>query len=143
MTMKCPRDGEALARFTYEADVVVDKCPRCAGVYLDKGELEAIQEIREHAYAEELKTIPDDVAAAYAFARQQQQGVANCPRCAGEMSAKEYAYCSRILVDVCPTCAGIWLDAGEVKALEVFFERATQPTGAARQGFFRRLFSRG
>jgi len=142
MTIKCPRDGEALARFTYESNVVVDKCPRCSGVYLDKGELEAIQEIKENAYEEELKAIPDDVAAAYAIARQKQQGPASCPKCAREMSAKEYAYASRILIDVCPQCAGIWLDAGELKALEVFFERVTKPTGEVRQGFFRKLFSR-
>jgi Zn-finger nucleic acid-binding protein len=142
MTTKCPRDGEVLARFTYESNVVVDKCPRCSGIFLDKGELEAIQEIKERSYEEELKVIPDDVAAAYAIARQKQQGTANCPKCAREMFAKEYAYCSRILIDVCPTCAGVWLESGELKALEVFFERTTQPTGQARQGFFRRLFSK-
>lgn len=38
---KCPRDGTALvARETQH--VVIDECPACGGVWLDKGELEIL-----------------------------------------------------------------------------------------------------
>ncbi len=38
---KCPRDGSALvARETHH--VVIDECPACGGMWLDKGELEIL-----------------------------------------------------------------------------------------------------
>ena len=40
------------------------------------------------------------------------------------MDRREHGYCSQVMVDVCHDCQGIWLDNGEVQALEVFFERS-------------------
>ncbi|MDV6032967.1 MAG: zf-TFIIB domain-containing protein [Phycisphaera sp. RhM] len=55
--MKCPRDGATLASETYEADVVVDRCPMCRGLWLDSGELKTIQETIEHDYSQQLQRI--------------------------------------------------------------------------------------
>ena len=38
----CPRDGKALAVYTYNR-VVIDRCPHCQGLWLDEGELEEIK----------------------------------------------------------------------------------------------------
>ena len=38
---KCPRDGATLEA-TVHSHVTVDRCPKCAGVWLDKGELEIL-----------------------------------------------------------------------------------------------------
>jgi uncharacterized protein len=45
----------------------------------------------------------------------------NCPRCSGTVLAERER--DGILVDVCPTCRGVWLDRGE---LEKFIARATR-----------------
>jgi len=38
--------------------------------------------------------------------------------------------------------ADVWLDSGELKALDVFFERARMEAGALRRGFFGGLAKR-
>ena len=37
---------------------------------------------------------------------------------------RPYGFGSQILIDACPEDCGIWLDAGEIQALEKFFERS-------------------
>ena len=44
--MRCPKDGTPLTRATH-FDVAVEECPRCQGIWLDKGELDQIGR-REH-----------------------------------------------------------------------------------------------
>lgn len=39
--MRCPKCGETLTEIGYR-DQRVDRCPSCAGVWLDAGELEAL-----------------------------------------------------------------------------------------------------
>lgn len=112
----------------------MDRCHSCDGVWLQKSELEAIQELPERDYSKDLQGV-DVVALAYERARQSTKPVASCPECEGSMYAEEYAYCSQILVDRCGTCGGIWLDSGELSALEKFFERETR----VRKGFFASL----
>ena len=40
---RCPRDGERLVQRELHG-VTVDDCPNCQGIWLDKGELEALSE---------------------------------------------------------------------------------------------------
>lgn len=135
--MQCPRDRSVLVNENYEGDVHVDRCPSCNGVWLQRGELEAIQETLERDYSAELRRI-DVVALAYEQARQAAQPPIACPSCGSSVQAEEYGYCSQILVDRCGTCGGIWLDSGELQALERFFERET----GVRKGFFASLLQR-
>ena len=120
--MDCPRCVAPLQEQTYEGDVRVDRCASCGGMWLNRGELEAIQETREHDYSDALSEI-GGVARAYELARQKALPGIACPRCRRPLVAREYGYCSQILIDVCPDCEGVWLDGGEMRALEQFFER--------------------
>mgnify|MGYP001209415926 FL=1 len=52
--MRCPKDGNETFRKNYEKDVEVDICSHCGGIWLDVGELEAIQSIRENDYRDQL-----------------------------------------------------------------------------------------
>ncbi len=141
--MNCPVDGEVLTSARYEADIQVDECAKCRGIWLDAGELQRIESTKERDYSEELKGIPDHVARAYEMARQRSEKERTCPSCGKALERREYGYCSRITVDSCPGCSGIWLDRGELSALEVFFEgaRAGAKAGDERvaRGFFRSL----
>ncbi|HKX72804.1 MAG TPA: zf-TFIIB domain-containing protein [Candidatus Saccharimonadales bacterium] len=41
--LRCPRDNELMAKVNdRNANVVIDQCPRCKGVWTDAGEMEAI-----------------------------------------------------------------------------------------------------
>jgi Zn-finger nucleic acid-binding protein len=136
--MKCPIDQTELRVQNYEADIDVGACPSCGGMWLEKGELEAIEDVREHDYTEELARMPDLGYRAYDFALAKGGRVLRCPKCARDMEAREYARCSQVMIDVCPSCHGIWLDKGELESLEVFFERSRFEAGEIRRGF---LFS--
>ncbi len=136
--MKCPRDGNDLKQRTHETNIEVDLCQKCHGLYLDKGELETIQETIEHNYSKELKAIPDYVGRAFEMARQKIVEDTICPKCNINMVSREYGYCSQIIIDICPQCSGIWLDHGELKALEVFFEKNSP---IVKKGFFASLLN--
>jgi hypothetical protein len=142
--MKCPRDGSTLRPEKYEADIEVDRCDGCRGVWLDKGELEAIQKTVERDYSKELGR-PEDAVAEMLKRRDQPTAPVACPKCGGETETREYAWSSQVLVDTCVDGCGMWLDAGELEQLEVFFERqrekAKNDPGASRQYLWVSLIS--
>ena len=139
--MQCPDDSTELQRSTYEGDVTVDRCGGCGGIWLDHGEIESIQELREIDYADELQTIPNYFDKSYEMALARSEGVYTCPKCQRDMEKREYAYCSQIMIDVCPQCRGVWLHSDEISELEVFFERNRIETKEIRKGFFASLLS--
>ena len=120
--MRCPIDQIELEKKNYESLVEIDECPKCSGIWLDQGELEKIQDIQENDYSEDLKKVPNEMIAAYEQARQQNAADIICPNCKVEMFKKE-GYGTQIVIDKCPKCFGVWLNKGELKALEVFFDR--------------------
>lgn len=137
--MKCPKDQSILKPQTYESDIDTNTCPQCGGMWLDKGKLEAIQETLEHDYTTELARFPDLVDQAYEKARQLKLPQIYCPCCHLALERKEYGYCSQIEIDYCPQCSGIWLDRGEIEALELFFERSRFESRDIRRAFWASL----
>jgi uncharacterized protein len=122
--MKCPRDGSALETRTYEAKIEIDACDKCGGMWLDKGELEAIQETRERDYQSTLGNVSDTVKRSINEVAQLDTPPIRCLKCDAEMDTRKYGYGSQIVIDTCPEGCGLWLDAGEIQALEKFFENA-------------------
>ena len=138
--MQCPHDGSPLKPKTYEADVQVDLCDKCGGMWLQKGELERIQATIENDYRAELGGMPHSTRAAYEMARgRMEHDDLTCPECEGQLIQKEHGMCSQVWVDVCIQCGGVWLDEGELKELEVFFEQAKIETRDIRKGFWASL----
>ncbi|HHL31406.1 MAG TPA: hypothetical protein ENJ41_02385 [Oceanospirillales bacterium] len=143
--MKCPVDKTELKEQEYERAVVVDSCSSCQGMWLDKWELKAIQANKGNYYQEELEKFPDLVNKSYRLALEKQRPLLNCPKCAEnndniQMERREHGYCSQIMIDVCPQCQGIWLDQGEVQALEIFFEQSHMDDKEIKTGFFHSLW---
>jgi Zn-finger nucleic acid-binding protein len=122
--LSCPRDHGGLTPQLFESIVQVDHCASCGGVFLDKGELEKIEDATAKEYADQVKDPDGGAAEACEMARQLERKEANCPKCDGEMEKQEYGFCSNVLIDTCPKCGGIWLDHGELKEIMVFFERS-------------------
>lgn len=125
-SMKCPRDDTTLQPFMVEARIQVDRCAICKGLWLDKGELEQIQETIERDHTKLKDEAVNTVEAAYEQVGQRQQGPARCPRCDAEMDTQEYGYNSQVIIDVCPEGCGVWLDDGELQRLEVFYEKGRE-----------------
>ena len=126
--MKCPIDNIKLEKKIYEGDVEVDVCNICSGIWLDKGELEAIQKLRENNYEQahtERYIMSSQLKNAYHLGTKPEDRKLSCPKCSQPLIQKEYGYASLILIDVCTnsTCQGIWLDKGELQALEIYYEQ--------------------
>ena len=45
-TRNCPVDGSTLLK-EHSNEIIIDRCPKCKGVWLDAGEIEAIKEAAE------------------------------------------------------------------------------------------------
>ncbi|MBI4957805.1 MAG: zf-TFIIB domain-containing protein [Myxococcales bacterium] len=120
----CPRDGAPLRVEKYEANIEVDACPACRGMWLDKGELLAIERSSENDYGKALEeragTEPRRIAD---LEQESRRGPIACPKCGGPAEAREYGMASRVTIDTCVDGCGVWLDAGEIQELEEFFER--------------------
>ena len=143
--MKCPVDNTPLKQQEYERAVMVNKCNTCDGMWLDQWELKAIQANKGKNYDAELKELPNLVNKSYLQALEKDRSLLNCPKCEElgkiiEMDRREHGYCSQIMVDVCHDCQGIWLDKGEVQALEVFFERSHIDDKEIKTGFLQSLW---
>ncbi len=139
--MQCPIDSVVLQKSVYEGGVEVDRCLNCGGIWLDYSELEAIQDLRKNDYSEELASIPNYFNQSYEMALAKNEAVFSCPCCQKEMDKREYAYCSQIMIDVCPSCRGVWLHEDEIRELEIFFEKSRVETADIRKGFFTSLKS--
>ncbi|MEN9578579.1 MAG: hypothetical protein RJA70_1588 [Pseudomonadota bacterium] len=129
--LHCPRDKTLLETIKYEGNIEVDRCGECRGMWLDKGELEAIQHSAVHAHNEHLERLPDHIVDNIDVSDPDLSAPICCPKCGAEMEAREYAFCSRIIIDTCVEGCGVWLDPGEIEALEVFFERSQAETEGA------------
>jgi Zn-finger nucleic acid-binding protein len=114
--MRCPRDHSELATREYETDVEIDECPKCGGCFLDKGELETIQQTIEKQHAP-ANPPPGIVAEAV-------EPLVDCPKCGVRMDRRRYGLGSDTLIDECPDGCGLWLDGGELGELEVFYEKS-------------------
>ena len=80
----------------------IDYCPTCKGIWFDAGELE-------------------EVSALAAKDLQIQDGAEkrgrSCPKC--QKALFEFQYPQTLAtVDMCKSCKGLWLDAGELKEIE-------------------------
>ena len=102
----CPRDHTRLVAEKVAVtgpNVTVDKCPTCAGLFLDKNEL-----LRISGDFELNKYLRDRVAL-------DSDSQLLCPHCGGIMDLEHIA---GVEVEVCLTCFGLWLDRGELEGLK-------------------------
>ncbi len=83
--------------------VMIDACPKCNGIWLDKGELKQV--IGDRKLADYLTK---DIGT-------KTESPLVCPRCGGLM---DYEHAEDVEVDVCLDCRGVWLDAGELSELQ-------------------------
>ena len=121
---RCPADDFTLRTETYEG-VEIDRCPHCGGVWLDAGELEAIESNQDSDFRDVPTSKLDSVSAAVGMAQAASEAPRKCVACDSELVKKEYGMSSQIMIDSCPKGHGIWLDAGELSRLQMFYKKQT------------------
>lgn len=105
---------------------VIERCPKCAGVFLDAGE-----GVTALGQAEDIHAL-----VASGAARIVGHGAIACPSGHGPMTLVRLGSDEMMLeVDVCTTCHGAFFDAGETEILDEITRRAgehevTTETGA-------------
>ncbi|MBI2567814.1 MAG: rhomboid family intramembrane serine protease [Candidatus Schekmanbacteria bacterium] len=103
----CPRCRAFLQTVPYRG-VELDHCPHCGGTWLDAGEA---------ARAIGVSAEPAIWLSSRLDGLEQLSGLA-CPRDRTELIEHLVSFAGRgVEVDVCPACAGLWLDAGECLTL--------------------------
>lgn len=115
MKLQCPRDKSPLEAREHEIpglNVTADHCPKCEGVFLDEDELKRLTGKRN---VNQLITeyLGVDVGSDLV-----------CPNCGGLMDDEHFEGTTKITIDVCTTCHGVWLDKGELEAIAALDDRS-------------------
>lgn len=106
--MQCPKCNCQLKRgVDKHSNTEIDYCGSCKGIWLDQYELQQVCK-----FAGPNITLPSDAVLSNRF----------CPRCQVQMHEFEYPE-TKVLVDMCSSCNGTWLDSGEIKEIELVRKR--------------------
>lgn len=111
--MDCPRCHHALeAQQLNDCNILleIDNCPKCEGTWFDKDELSQIDHIIEPTLLK-IRHIPSD---------EEQFQTLKCPSCNNSpiLQKATHPRDKKVIIDYCPYCKGIWLDKGELEAIQ-------------------------
>ena len=136
--MKCPRDGAVLDVQTIDG-VTLDLCHSCGGLWLDRFELDKLDEPHE-ALAAELASF----FAAHTGETVDHEQRLSCPHHPEVVMMRRFFSVRRqVELDECPQCAGIWLDAGELSVIRGQFSSEDERRAAAEAAVAGVLASHG
>jgi uncharacterized protein len=127
----CPRCDQPMQEMQPgDAPTRVDACLSCKGVWFGAGELSVflsagLQEVQR------VRQAIGDGLGAYVDRNVYEHNLIRCPGCHHGMERQSLGGQSDVMIDVCPYCKGVWLDAGELVAAYNFFKTGGVP-GAAR-----------
>lgn len=116
MALNCPRTNTPLKEIIVDG-IKLDISEKCGGVWFDNYEIKKLDEAHETAgdkLADLLEAFIDDNVD---FSQRIK-----CPKCPDSVLLRHFYSPKRsIQMDTCPTCAGIWLDPGELTHLRNLF----------------------
>ncbi len=105
----CPVCRERLLDGRIEGEPV-NFCPRCRGFLATNPVFNAV--VRERRARRPAGDSP------HAFDENELKRRIDCPSCRQRMDTHPYYGGGRVVVDTCPRCTLIWLDAGELTVIE-------------------------
>jgi len=108
--MECPNDKEQLEKVLFH-NVEADYCPKCLGIWFDTEELRLAKDDKE----ESLNWVDVDLWRDKSKF-EVMQGKKYCPIDRTGLVEVQYDG-SKIKVDFCKMCHGVWLDRGEFKQI--------------------------
>lgn len=121
-------DVKALEGAGLSYELEVDQCFVCKGVWLDKGELDK--------YLKEGITVIDSPSLGHEMDKQLNDKKGKCPRCTIELVKQASSIDSRIFIDICKQCQGIWLDSTEIDLLESSVGKGSSFLAGLKKMFF-------
>lgn len=111
MALDCPRCDEICLDEIEVGDVLIDRCPRCAGIWFDHDEVGGI--VGRPEGLRQLESIVPPV--------DTQVAAMRCPRCPDVTLRKidfQAAHNRSLTAFRCVSCAGTWIDRGELREAE-------------------------
>lgn len=107
--MNCPRCDKVLAPVHPEG-TEAQQCPQCEGHWLEGADLRQL-ESTVNVSLFEWRKLPSEALQTRELA---------CPRCKprGAMKKVRSERDRHVLLDVCERCHGVWLDGGELRAIQ-------------------------
>ncbi len=101
----------------------IETCTRCAGEWLDAGELKHLVQTVEESFSKDIADSLDAVNENIFSIDESVNNLLSCPKCSNvELNRFNYASSSGIALDKCPECDGIWLDKDELENVQVLVE---------------------
>jgi Zn-finger nucleic acid-binding protein len=104
----CVKCNSILDRAAFEG-LEVDLCPKCGGLWLDRGEITRAAKLPE----QELTRLRTLLTGAKGPPPLPTENKAPCPACPGSLAE---VLLGAVHVDYCNKCHGIFLDRGELQA---------------------------
>lgn len=118
--MDCPRCKIGVTTKLYE-NINIDNCPRCWGIWLDKGELQPILTARDIHFSP--ISIEQTIKEAHAsIPKAEIESLLPCPKCSQPMHSLNYNYSSGVIINTCPNGHGVWFDKDELAHVQIFME---------------------
>ena len=118
---KCPNNCGSLSNATYDG-VELETCKKCRGIWLSYGKLTIIVRTKEREWP---AATVEKVLASLRRSNVPPLGEdrdLHCPTCGVELDEVNYQGTSNIIVNPCPHLHGVWLDAGELRAIQVYLQ---------------------
>lgn len=114
--MNCPIDNEYLEKILFH-NVEAEYCPKCLGIWFDSDELRLAKDNAD----EKLNWLDVDLWRDR-MKFKISKGIKRCPVCRVALNEVHYDD-SKVKIDYCKMCHGVWLDRGEFKQIMNYLKR--------------------
>ncbi len=125
MPRNCPVCLTGLAPLKV-GSVTVDRCPECAGVWFDAGEMNALARAGGRAL-----TAVEHAAESRPGHAVHLHADRNCPECGVGLRPFAYPWAPEVRLDGCPACKGIWFDDGELARIATHLPGNAPPSATS------------
>ncbi len=119
--MQCPSCGSTLRTIDYEG-IRVETCDGCGGEFLDAHEQKHIIEARQKRFGEKEKEALASIEPAHGVPTEEKHRLVSCAKCGVGMRPLNYGGDTGIIIDRCPECNSVWMDAAELEAIQAMVE---------------------
>lgn len=120
--MRCPNCDQSLRPAQYEG-TTIHACDGCHGEFVESESLREIVNTREQAFSRDLQQAIRDHRPSFGVPPGATERSLACPSCDMPMDVLNYSSDTAVMVDRCPSCAGVWLDADELAHIQAILER--------------------
>lgn len=121
----CPSCGSNLKQRHYKG-ISIDECEKCRGMWFGKDELKRAKDATD----DDLRWLDFDLFEQKGGKFLTTKSEKKCPSCSSQMQSLQYMD-SKVTIDVCPSCHGVWLDHNEFKKIVQYLENVVVSKSAS------------